>query len=1376
MANGYDGDIKLSVTLSPTEAIESSKKLQKSIQDVFDKTSDQKLDSKFQKIQTSMSKTVTKAQGLQRAMDDLAHIQIPTDDYKEVKDQIDKSVVALDKLKGKMDKFLETGGSAKSRTFRGMQYDMAELENTILYAKGELQDLVDTGKAFKLGSDTQEYTNLAQKLGDVNNEMRTLIEAHQEETLKSQQASQSNKQLSQSNEQVAQSSQEAAKNSEQAAQSNSKTATTSNKVKSAMSSLAQTLKQGALSFANFVKQGLKLALINPVVNKLKSLFSSLTSRLMGVSTAGRNMGVSLGGALKKLAAYGLGITGLVTLFNKLRSAIADALKDMALMNGGMNQTNASLSMLQSSLNYLKGSLAAAFQPILTVVAPILSNFIDQIADVINAIGMMIAKLTGATSYFRAVKKPANYAASQSSGGSSSSKKTAEEKYQEAVEKAQKKYEKQMAAYEKKVAKAQEKADEKNAKSEAEAAIKNAKAQAKAEEKNAKAAEKYAKAQEKANRQLAGFDELNVLTTQDLEEYEEVQADVYEATQYEPTEYEMPELELPDREDFEDAISGGGGSGDPFGLEEVAIDLEDIAWNWDWLKKKAEEFGRTLADSLNNIVDNEKLASDIGHNIAEALNTGLHFVYGFVDQLDWRQLGRWLGTLIQEGIDTFEWDLLGVTIGETLNGLADTVLGFFDRYDVGSLGLSISTMLNNAIDTIDGEKIGTAVTDVLKAPLIELDTILTETNVRELGAKFKDFYTQVFESKDLNDKTLGQTIGQTLADALNAGFDLLLGADVGQLLIDLSKFINDIFSSAFQNVHWNTILAVLTEALVGAVLAAVNLVADLIVDSLIGLVDGILSIGGLMTESVREDLQDFGVEWKEGVKQDIDDTYAEISQSIEEGLGVVNQTVDENLTFPEKMEQAMLDLQDSMSMSETIEELNNDLLSIQETYGLTAEDIDMLIEQFYEEEEQLGIVTNGHKLLSEALKDTDGAWSDYIQTLDSSTEPTERIKIDQEALQGSIADVGTTAQETSNTVQTYIDDAATSMEEGAKNAEDYKDSAVESLNAINDAGDEVIISFDTLTEQLGSELEGLTGTIDTWYQQMIEDYFGYDVWYAMLQDNLLPALNDFMTVDFLDAWDTNMQDWWDNHVLVWFEDTKWDDDVYTPWETHLKNKWTTFMTNVSAALEEFTQTIEETYTALQDSTDTTWESIEETILNHMDTIRESVVSDCTEITTALTEVANSLAALDSKGVSASYVGTGSTSSRTSGGGSYTPRTSRLLRTFMPLPNIMHLEDSLGMNDFKFPELATGAVIPPNSRFLAVLGDQKSGTNIETPLDTMVEAFNAARGDEESLLREQNQILMAILEKEFSISSKDVFNAARTENNNFIKRTGRSAFSY
>ena len=47
--------------------------------------------------------------------------------------------------------------------------------------------------------------------------------------------------------------------------------------------------------------------------------------------------------------------------------------------------------------------------------------------------------------------------------------------------------------------------------------------------------------------------------------------------------------------------------------------------------------------------------------------------------------------------------------------------------------------------------------------------------------------------------------------------------------------------------------------------------------------------------------------------------------------------------------------------------------------------------------------------------------------------------------------------------------------------------------------------------------------------------------------------------------------------------------------------------------------------------------------------------------------------------------------------------------------------------RIPYLAQGAVIPPNREFLAVLGDQKSGTNIETPLSTMVQAFKTAMQD-------------------------------------------------
>lgn len=46
--------------------------------------------------------------------------------------------------------------------------------------------------------------------------------------------------------------------------------------------------------------------------------------------------------------------------------------------------------------------------------------------------------------------------------------------------------------------------------------------------------------------------------------------------------------------------------------------------------------------------------------------------------------------------------------------------------------------------------------------------------------------------------------------------------------------------------------------------------------------------------------------------------------------------------------------------------------------------------------------------------------------------------------------------------------------------------------------------------------------------------------------------------------------------------------------------------------------------------------------------------------------------------------------------------------------------------RIPELANGAVINPNSPFLAILGDQKNGTNIEAPLETIKQALVEAMG--------------------------------------------------
>lgn len=99
-------------------------------------------------------------------------------------------------------------------------------------------------------------------------------------------------------------------------------------------------------------------------------------------------------------------------------------------------------------------------------------------------------------------------------------------------------------------------------------------------------------------------------------------------------------------------------------------------------------------------------------------------------------------------------------------------------------------------------------------------------------------------------------------------------------------------------------------------------------------------------------------------------------------------------------------------------------------------------------------------------------------------------------------------------------------------------------------------------------------------------------------------------------------------------------------------------------------------------------------------------------------------------------------------------------------------SLGFNlstisKVSLPRLATGAVLPANQPFLSVVGDQKHGTNIEAPLDTIKQALKETL---QGMNMTDNSPIV------IEIDGKEVFRAIRNQDRQFIKQTGKSAFSY
>ena len=88
-------------------------------------------------------------------------------------------------------------------------------------------------------------------------------------------------------------------------------------------------------------------------------------------------------------------------------------------------------------------------------------------------------------------------------------------------------------------------------------------------------------------------------------------------------------------------------------------------------------------------------------------------------------------------------------------------------------------------------------------------------------------------------------------------------------------------------------------------------------------------------------------------------------------------------------------------------------------------------------------------------------------------------------------------------------------------------------------------------------------------------------------------------------------------------------------------------------------------------------------------------------------------------------------------------------------------SVKLTRISVPKLATGAVIPPNGEFLAMLGDQKHGNNIETPESLLRQIFREEAG---------NQNVTVVIEGDTS----KIFKVVQSKAKEFSYRTGKPAF--
>lgn len=186
---------------------------------------------------------------------------------------------------------------------------------------------------------------------------------------------------------AAQALKEANKRAEQFQRTLKKTAGFSNRV----NNLAKALKNVGKTMKN----------ARDIANKAAHPFRTL-KELMGFESKKKNNGMPFG----RMIGSSIMFSTIFGLISQIKQAIKEGSDNLVQYSGSYNN---SISSMVSSLLYLKNAWAVAFAPIVNVVAPYISSFIDMVSSALNAVGHFLAALTGKGYVVQAKKAWKDYA-------------------------------------------------------------------------------------------------------------------------------------------------------------------------------------------------------------------------------------------------------------------------------------------------------------------------------------------------------------------------------------------------------------------------------------------------------------------------------------------------------------------------------------------------------------------------------------------------------------------------------------------------------------------------------------------------------------------------------------------------------------------------------------------------------------------------------------------------------------------------------------------------------------------------------------------------------------------------------------------------------
>lgn len=355
-------------------------------------------EKELKSLEGSMAKTAGKIASLRSEMNSFKDAKIPTQEYVNLQKEIDSAEKKLLSLYDRQERFVETGGKESSTVYQKMVYDAETLEKKLQYAEQAMQNLINSGKAFTVGSDTEKYAQMSAEMQQLTQQMET--DTQRQSELQSQLAAEE---------------QRLAGIKANATVSDQQILDLLERRRQLLQEIAELEKAGVgLGYREYEDKNRELEEIKERIKEYGNSLSKIPERYEKMrKSAKKAFDAAAGGAEKSSKAFSAftsrlkGIALSLLIFNWIskgfNAMIAGMKEGFENLAGYSDSYAQSIQGMKNAMSTLGNQFAAAFAPIVQMVIPWLNSLISALSDAMSHVAQFIAALSGKSTFTKAVQ-------------------------------------------------------------------------------------------------------------------------------------------------------------------------------------------------------------------------------------------------------------------------------------------------------------------------------------------------------------------------------------------------------------------------------------------------------------------------------------------------------------------------------------------------------------------------------------------------------------------------------------------------------------------------------------------------------------------------------------------------------------------------------------------------------------------------------------------------------------------------------------------------------------------------------------------------------------------------------------------------------------